>query len=96
MERFEDLVSLAVLAGLVAMTTTMMLFNVKKKKNEEEKKFITVVKCPKCGFTKTRDWKEGDFVGMVEGKCPKCGSLMKIHAIYKEGEEEEEKLPISI
>ncbi|UXD21733.1 hypothetical protein IPA_07365 [Ignicoccus pacificus DSM 13166] len=90
MERLDDLVSLMLIGALVALTTAMMLVNSKKKK-EEEKKFITVLKCPKCGFQKERDWKQGDFVGLVEGKCPKCGALMEVYAIYKEGEEEEEE-----
>jgi len=96
MERVEDVFSLIVLIGLVAMTTAMMFVNIKKKKNTEEPKFYTLVRCSKCGYEYTREWKEGDFVGMVEGKCPKCGALLKVEAIYKEGEEEEEKLPIPI
>ena len=96
MERFEDVFSLILLAGLVALTTSMMFINIKKKNKEEEAKYYTLIRCTKCGYEYTREWKEGDFVGMVEGKCPKCGALLKVEAIYKEGEEEEEKLPIPI
>jgi len=96
MERIDDLISLTMIVALVVVTTVLM-FTTNRRKKEEEKKFVTVLKCSKCGYQREREWKEGDFVGMVEGKCPKCGSLMEVVAIYKEGEkEEEEKPPIPI
>ncbi len=88
---YEDLASIA-LIGIVTFVLTFSMLMTAKKRNEEKKdEFKTVLKCPNCGYEVTREWKEGDFVGMVEGKCPKCGSLMRIEKIYKDVEEEEEE-----
>ena len=45
---------------------------------------LTYLKCPECGTTNSRPFKEGDYVFKeVEEKCPKCGcAKMKIIGIY--------------
>ncbi len=80
------IMSLAVLAG---MLSALAVAAITMRKKEEEPKFVTVVKCPSCGYEEKRDWKEGDFVGLVQGPCPKCGAHMKVWSIYKVGGEEE-------
>ncbi|ALU11857.1 hypothetical protein EYM_05475 [Ignicoccus islandicus DSM 13165] len=88
---YEDLVSIILLGAITFALTISMLMSVKKKNEESKGEFKTLIKCPKCGYERVREWKEGDFIGMIEGRCPKCGSLMKVEKIYKDVEEEEEE-----
>jgi endogenous inhibitor of DNA gyrase (YacG/DUF329 family) len=56
-----------------------------RKKSREEQKVVTVLKCPQCGYTKKRDFQEGDFIGkIVDEKCPHCGVNLVVEAIYAE------------
>jgi len=38
--------------------------------------------CTSCKFTVEKDFEPGDFIGMIKGKCPSCGSNLKVKAIY--------------
>ncbi|ABU81676.1 hypothetical protein [Ignicoccus hospitalis] len=80
------LMTAATLAGVLTALAATFILN---KKKEEEKKYVTVVKCPNCGYEEKREWREGDFVGMVEGPCPKCGGMRVVWNIYLEDREEE-------
>lgn len=44
----------------------------------------TVIKCIKCDYSETRDFKKGDYILKIEGTCPKCNSPVYIEAIYAE------------
>lgn len=70
----------------IAMVAYMILATLGSRgKREPEKKVITVLRCSKCGYTRTRDFKEGDYVGkVVDEVCPKCGINLVIDAIYEE------------
>ena len=87
----DQLLSLASLALLAGMATALTIAALSNKKEKKERKIWTELKCTSCGHVEKREWKEGDFVGLVEGSCPKCGAPMKVWNIYKEGEEEEVK-----
>lgn len=45
-------------------------------------KYVTVIKCLSNDFTTERDFHEGDFIGKIIGKCPKCGNKLEIASIY--------------
>ena len=85
----DQLLSLASLAVVAGMAVALAVAALTNKKEEKEGKIWTELKCTSCGYTEKREWKEGDFVGLVEGSCPKCGSPMEVWNIYKEGGEEE-------
>ncbi|NPA84755.1 MAG: hypothetical protein GXO07_01965 [Crenarchaeota archaeon] len=89
--REEYLFSLMALAMVAGMATAAAIAMIMNKRKEKEEKFVTVVRCPKCGYEVKREWKEGDFVGLVQGPCPKCGAMMIVWNIYKEGGEEPPK-----
>ncbi|MCE4607621.1 MAG: hypothetical protein F7B61_01505 [Caldisphaeraceae archaeon] len=56
---------------------------------QKRPKFVTVEDCN--GMVSTRDYKEGDFVGLVEGPCDNDGNLRKIIGIYAITEEKKKK-----
>ncbi|RLG82600.1 MAG: hypothetical protein DRO40_07385 [Thermoprotei archaeon] len=72
-------------------------FESKKRPRAVEMETKTLVKCPKCGYSEEREFQPGDFVSAIKGKCPKCGSPIKVHAIYaielKTGSREKLKTP---
>ena len=46
-------------------------------------KTLTVLRCPSCGYTMRRPFREGDYVGKVDSaRCPRCGERMVVDAIY--------------
>ena len=42
----------------------------------------TRVECEKCDYKSEREFKKGDYVLKVDGKCPKCNSPTIITNIY--------------
>ena len=85
-----DLYTLYMLS-MVILSVAMVVYMVfatlgSRGKREPEKKVVTVLRCPRCGYTKTRDFREGDYVGkVVDEVCPKCGINLVVDAIYEEG-----------
>jgi len=55
-----------------------------KKKREESTKYVTreLLMCLNCNYRVEQDFEPGDFIGLVKGRCPNCGGLMKIKAIF--------------
>jgi len=48
-----------------------------------------------CDYNTLREWKEGDFIGMiVDEKCPKCSSKLQIVWIYGKPEKKIKRIPI--
>lgn len=44
---------------------------------------LVVLRCPSCGYTVRRPFREGDYVGRVDqARCPRCGERMVVDAIY--------------
>jgi hypothetical protein len=56
----------------------------RRTENLEDKpaKIITVISCKNNDYTIEREFQEGDFIGKVADKCPKCGAEMIISKIY--------------
>lgn len=57
----------------------------------------SILKCPKCGFMKTREFARGDYIGkVVEDTCEICGSKMVVSRIYAKPERKIESTGIPI
>ncbi|ABM80733.1 hypothetical protein [Hyperthermus butylicus] len=91
----NQLAELLYLAFILSTTilliyTTLSILKLKKPEEESEVTPITLLRCSSCGYEKTRRFKEGDYVGLVDQgtMCPRCGKPMVVHAIYVEGESE--------
>ncbi len=76
-----QLIAIVLLAILLVFS---ILMSERKKKPEKPKKLVSVIRCDKGDYEAKRDFKQGDFVGKIEGKCPRCGGILRIHAIYVE------------
>jgi len=76
----ETLVLLIFVAVLTLVITTYMELKKKLKKPE----YVTreLLECTSCGYKLEHDHEPGDFISMFKGECPRCGSLMRIKAIY--------------
>jgi len=53
----------------------------------EPPKVSTIIRCSKCGFEITREFKRGDYVLKEEEPCPKCEGPTFIYMIFREPEE---------
>jgi len=76
----ETLIILIVTATIMLIILTYLEFRKKPKKPE----YITkeLLECIKCNYRLEQDFEPGDFISMYKRKCPRCGGLMKIKAIY--------------
>jgi len=83
---------IAVTLGLIIYLVKSSLDYVKEKKKILEQegkpmKIISVASCQQNDYTIEREFREGDFVGKIDGACPKCGStivITKIYSLYTE------------
>ncbi len=76
-----QLIAIVLLAILLVFS---ILMTERKKKPETPKRTITVIRCDNGDYETKRDFRQGDFIGKVEGKCPKCGGILRVHSIYVE------------
>ena len=76
-----QLIAIVLLAILLAFSIIM---TERRKKPEAPKRTITVIRCDNRDYETKREFRQGDFVGKIEGKCPKCGGILRIHSIYVE------------
>lgn len=80
---------------LVSLVTVIVLaLDIRSmRKKQRVKRYITVEKCYKCNYMRTRKFEEGDYVG-AKGKftCPQCGEQMTIDAVYVKVEDSIKKL----
>ena len=60
----------------------------------ENPQILTAIECAKCNEKVTREFKRGDFVFKEMEKCPKCESMGRIVAIYREVKEKEKPLKV--
>lgn len=44
----------------------------------------TRIECEKCDYKSTREFRVGDYVLKVDGKCPKCNSPTIVTGIYSQ------------
>ncbi|MEM0380627.1 MAG: hypothetical protein QXX35_03275 [Desulfurococcaceae archaeon] len=77
---FETIILIIVLTILLLLLTTYSELKRKPRKPEYETKEI--LECTKCRHRVLEDFEPGDFISMYKNKCPKCGGLMKVKAIY--------------
>ncbi len=68
------------------MVTYLVLTLITSRRTEQSapSKIFTEITCINKDFSIKREFSEGDYVGKVIGKCPKCGSDLIIIAIYQE------------
>lgn len=80
------IILIILILGMIIYMIQAGLSYMKKKQNVHQEetpyKFTTVIKCTNKDYTIEREFHEGDFVGKVEGSCPKCGSNLLIDHIY--------------
>ena len=81
------LILVAILMSLLIYAITSAYSYIKKRREMREledtpTKIVTVVTCQQNDYTIEREFREGDFIGKIEGKCPKCGSPLIITKIY--------------
>ncbi|MCS7110791.1 MAG: hypothetical protein N3D82_05310 [Ignisphaera sp.] len=61
------------------------IVRIRKNKSELQEpplKTVTVVSCINQDYTLEREFREGDFIGKVDGPCPKCNSSTVVERIY--------------
>jgi hypothetical protein len=93
---------IAIVIGLLAYLIKSSLDYSKERKEIMEKenmpmKIITVASCQQNDYTMEREFREGDFIGKIDGTCPKCGSQMiitKIYSLYIETPQKSFKLQL--
>jgi rRNA maturation endonuclease Nob1 len=67
---------------LVIILIVYMFMETKRKPARIEYVTRELLVCYSCGFQVERDHEPGDFIGLVKGKCPRCGGDLKIKGIY--------------
>jgi len=68
--------------GIFIMCVGSAFLNVRRKPKEPKLQTLCILRCELCNFTKVQDFKEGDYVFKIDGKCSKCDGSMKINDIY--------------
>jgi len=81
MEPSMDLVLISILLILLLLTLILPLIK-GQRQTQKKPKIITLIKCSNKDYETRREFKQGDFVGKIEGKCPKCGNRLFIVSIY--------------
>ncbi|MEM0361961.1 MAG: hypothetical protein QXH57_01220 [Sulfolobales archaeon] len=79
------LIMLVMTILLLIYTVSVMLMQRNKSKTASTPKVITKVKCVHNDYSLEREFSKGDYVGLEVGKCPKCGGVLTIDAIYAVG-----------
>jgi hypothetical protein len=76
---------------IIVILLTFRQANELRKMTDMQKrpKFVTVEDCN--GMITTRDFRQGDFVGLIEGPCDNNGNIRKIVGIYAVKEEKQKK-----
>lgn len=76
--------SYEVLALLVFIALMIYLIVEPMLRKPKKPEYVTreLVVCDSCGYREERDYRLGDYVGLEEGKCPKCGGPMRVAGIY--------------
>ncbi|MEM2221250.1 MAG: hypothetical protein QW215_04440 [Ignisphaera sp.] len=72
----------AILVYLVRSGLGYMMRRNKGELQEQPSKTITIASCINNDYTLEREFREGDFVGKIDGVCPKCNSNVVIERIY--------------
>jgi len=88
-----DFLALTLSASAIALSVYMALQMRREplKLGFEPPKVFTVIRCSKCNFETTREFKNGDYVLKEAESCPKCNGPTFIYAIFRETEEKKKK-----
>ncbi|MEM1642927.1 MAG: hypothetical protein QW369_05215 [Desulfurococcaceae archaeon] len=77
----NTLIMIAVVVMVIA-TIVKTLLDVYRRPKEPVIVMKTLLKCIKCDYVKEVDYQQGDFIGLLKGKCPNCSSSLKVRGIY--------------
>ncbi len=83
---------------LIAVMVVYNIVAANKAVKRQKPRLRTRIECLACGYSVEREYRQGDYVGKPEGRCPKCGSEMIVAAVFEERPEErrEEQRLISL
>ncbi len=76
------LILLIMTISLILYTLLLSFIQRKASRETVKPKIITKISCMRDDYSEERDFKKGDYVGLVVGKCPKCEGNLLITAIY--------------
>ncbi len=79
-----QILQIAAIVVIVVLLALSIVMAEKKTSKKKEKKTITLIRCDKGDYKIEREFKPGDFVGKVEGECPKCKGVLRVYAIFVE------------
>jgi len=90
---YTDFLALGLSASAISLSVYMALQMRREplKLGFEQPKVSTVIRCSKCGFETTREFKKGDYVLKEAESCPKCKNPTFIYMIFRETEEKKKK-----
>ncbi len=74
---------LAALAAILALPAVLAVV-ARPRRPRDVRRTVVVVSCEGCGYTEKRGYEQGLYVGMRLGACPRCGSDLRVDAIYEE------------
>lgn len=79
-----DTSSTLTLLILIALTALIVSTYMELRKKPKKPEYITreLLECTNCKYRLETDYEAGDFISLYKRACPKCGSPMKIIAIY--------------
>ncbi len=77
---YTFIILIAVIAVVAVILQTII--ELRKRPKQVRTTTKTLLECIKCGYRLEQPYTTGDFVGLVKTKCPKCGSPMKVIAVY--------------
>ncbi len=71
-----------VIAVTIILVLIQVLLEMRKRPREPKTVTRTLLQCMKCGERIETNYEPGDFIGLIKGKCRKCGGPTKIIGIY--------------
>jgi len=81
-----DYLTLLFIAIMIVLFIQLIINYVSSKRQSLEvdipRKIISRIRCVHGDYETEREFHEGDFVGKIEGACPKCGAELIIDTIY--------------
>lgn len=71
---------------LLVLLLLMLIYLVYESYSKRLRKPIYAIRellvCNKCNYRIEKDFEPGDFIGLIKGKCPRCGGELKLRGIY--------------
>ncbi len=72
----------AILIYLLRFGLGYMMKRNRSELQDQPLKTITIASCINNDYMLEREFREGDFIGKIDGLCPKCNSNIVIEKIY--------------